>query len=159
MNATPMFTAAEAAPGSIRMSDIIASASELKGLIAAETEMLNKMQMGSLGLLQDKKQALIDQLERKKKLIAFNRGVLAAYTQREREELQRLHYELDRVMAENAIQLIKAKEVNQMVVDAIAKALTRYFGKARGYNKNASDEQNFKRGEQAVPPVTVDKSI
>jgi hypothetical protein len=157
--ATPLelMDSREAAPGSIMVSDIIAAALRLREIIDEETQCLIHLETDALARHMDEKQSLLDRLERQKNLIRRNKEVLAPYSDEEKRDLVVVNRALEQSLTENAMQLLKVREVNRMVVQAIADEIMRQIGQGQGYTNKGQD--GLKGGGSKVPPLQIDKVI
>lgn len=93
--------------------------SRLAQILAQEVDLLDAMNILAIGGLQDEKKALIDALEKQKKMIARRARLLRALSEDEREDLRELVHLFEAVMQENYKRLLVAREVNSKVVAAI----------------------------------------
>jgi hypothetical protein len=93
--------------------------SRLAQVLGREVDMLEVMDIKGLSALQHEKIALVDALEKQKKLIARRPEVLNELNDDMRDNLAELLHIFGAVAHENHNRLMVAKEVNQLVVDAI----------------------------------------
>jgi hypothetical protein len=93
--------------------------SRLAQVLGREVDMLENMNIKGLSTLQHEKLALVDALEKQKKLLSRRPHLLKELDEEERENLAELLHIFDVVVQENHNRLLVAKEVNQLVVDAI----------------------------------------
>jgi hypothetical protein len=93
--------------------------SRLAQVLGREVDMLEGMNIKGLATLQHEKLALVDALEKQKKLIARRPSILNELSDDMRDNLAELLHIFDAVAHENHNRLLVAKEVNQLVVDAI----------------------------------------
>jgi hypothetical protein len=93
--------------------------SRLAQVLGREVDMLESMNIKGLSGLQHEKLALVDALEKQKKLLARRPHLLKELDEEERDNLAELLHIFDMVVQENHNRLLVAKEVNQLVVDAI----------------------------------------
>ena len=93
--------------------------SRLAQVLGREVDMLEVMDIKGLSSLQHEKIALVDALEKQKKLIARRPEVLNELNDDMRDNLAELLHIFGAVAHENHNRLMVAKEVNQLVVDAI----------------------------------------
>jgi hypothetical protein len=98
---------------------LILLVSRLAQLLGREVDMLEKMDIKEVAKLQPEKIALVDALEKQKKLIARRPEILLDLDDDMRDNLVELLQIFDAVVQENHNKLLVAKEVNQIVVDAI----------------------------------------
>lgn len=154
-----LYDSRAAIPGSVSLREVIETSLRLYDIIEEETEGLIAQRFEVLGRYQDEKNALLDTLERQKKLIAYNRDVLMPYSDAERRDLEKVSAALERALTENAMQLIKAREVNRMVVQAISDAILRQVNGAQGYSRPAMQKNKAAVTAMKVPPMQVDKVI
>ncbi len=154
-----LYDSRSAIPGSVSLREVIETSMRLYDIIEEETEGLVAQRFEVLGQYQDEKNALLDKLERQKKLIAYNRDVLLPYNDAERRDLEKVSAALERALTENAMQLIKAREVNRMVVQAISDAILREVNGAQGYSSPAMQKNKAAVMAMKVPPMQVDKVV
>jgi hypothetical protein len=93
--------------------------SRLAQVLGREVDMLEMMNIKGLASLQHEKLALVDALEKQKKLIARRPEILSELSDDMRDNLAELLHIFGAVAHENHNRLLVAKEVNQLVVDAI----------------------------------------
>jgi hypothetical protein len=93
--------------------------SRLAQVLAKEVDLLENMQVQELGKLQPEKCALLDALEKQKKVLARRPALLEHLSDDERSDLAELIELFEAVMHENHNKLLVAKEVNKSVVEAI----------------------------------------
>jgi hypothetical protein len=98
---------------------LILLVSRLAQLLGREVDMLEQMKIKEIAKLQPEKIALVDALEKQKKLIARRPEILYELSDDMRDNLAELLHIFDAVAQENHNKLLVAKEVNQIVVDAI----------------------------------------
>lgn len=94
--------------------------SRLAQILAQEADMLENMCIKDLGSVQKEKKALVDALEKQKKLMMRRSGLLDSITLEEEDELKELVDVFNAILHENHKRLLVAKEVNSKVVEAIA---------------------------------------
>ncbi len=126
--------------------------SRLAQILAQEADMLDSMEIQKLATVQKEKKALVDALEKQKKLIARRGQFLDGLDEDEEEELRDLVEVFEAIAHENHKRLLVAKEVNGRVVQAIAELA------------NEQSQQHFytKLGERAGDPsvsVSLNRSI
>ncbi len=105
--------------GLLDVNVLILLISRLAQVLGREVDMLDSMNIKGLSTLQHEKLALVDALEKQKKLIARRPNILNDLTDDMRDNLADLLHIFDAVANENHNRLLVAKEVNQLVVDAI----------------------------------------
>ena len=106
----------------IDVNVLILLISRLAQVLGREVDMLDSMNIKDLATLQHEKVALVDALEKQKKLIARRPSILDELSDDMRDNLAELLHIFDAVAQENHNRLLVAKEVNQLVVDAIMDA-------------------------------------
>ena len=94
--------------------------SRLAQIMAQEVDMLEAMEISRLQTVQREKKALVDALEKQKKLLIRRNTLLDSVTEEEEEELRELVEVFEAILGENHKRLLIAKEVNARVVSAIA---------------------------------------
>jgi predicted Zn-ribbon and HTH transcriptional regulator len=126
--------------------------SRLAQILAQEADMLDSMEIQKMGGLQKEKKALVDALEKQKKLIARRGTLLAELTEDEEYELRELVEVFEAIAQENYKRLLVAKEVNARVVQAIAELA----------NEQAQQQYYTKLGARAGDPsvsLSLNRSI
>jgi hypothetical protein len=103
----------------IDVNVLILLISRLAQVLGREVDMLDTMNIKGLATLQHEKLALVDALEKQKKLIARRPEILNELSDDMRDNLAELLHIFEAVAHENHNRLLVAKEVNQLVVDAI----------------------------------------
>ncbi len=143
---------AQAASDPVDISVLKLLISRLAQILAQEVDMLENMDIGRLGTVQKEKKALVDALEKQKKLIARRGDLLNDMSEDEEDELRELVDVFEAVLRENHKRLLVAKEVNGRVVEAIAELA----------NENAQRSFYTHQGERAGDPsvsVSLNRSI
>lgn len=126
--------------------------SRLAQLLAQEADMLDNMEIYKMADVQKEKKALVDALEKQKKLISRRGQLFEGLDEAEEDELRELVEVFEAIAHENHKRLLVAKEVNGRVVEAIAELA------------NEQSQQHFytKLGERAGDPsvsVSLNRSI
>ncbi|NET71309.1 MAG: hypothetical protein F6K62_10385 [Sphaerospermopsis sp. SIO1G2] len=126
--------------------------SRLAQLMAQEVDLLDEMNITALGSLQEEKKALIDALEKQKRLMTRRQRLVDTATDEEYEQLQELVTVFNAVMEENHKRLLVAREVNNRVVQAITEMA----------NEHAKHSYYTHTGERADDPsvsLSLNRSI
>ncbi len=142
----------------IGLPDLIGDIKQLGLLLAMETDYLRDMQIENVKTVQDEKLRLVRKLELQKKLIAYNPGVLIDRTMRGIEELKQAQHALNAIMVENRQELLKAREINKLVVDAIVEAVEDHLRQTKGYNAGGHADTAIGR-PQDMPALTLSEMI
>lgn len=129
----------------------------LKVILTEETTHLKEFKPARLGELYEEKLAVIQELENQKKLLR-KFGGMADKSSVEAIELRSLCSEMDSVIEKHGIELIKAREVNKYMMEAIAQAFREHFKEIGVYNSNGIEGQYIPKGESTVPPMKVNQT-
>lgn len=152
---------------SFDIADLIHSADLLRKLLIKETALFRDMEIKEANKLFKEKTDLIDMLETQKGIIASNPDIVELLTKEEITALKKTDKELDKVMKENFHEILKAKEINQRVVEAVSRALSKHERRASWYDKNGvSDDSIAGHGEGLMvraggdtPAITLNEMI
>jgi hypothetical protein len=110
-------------PATLR--DILTVNASLTALLAEEAELMDRMQLGRVGSLQERKLKLTGMLERYMRYVAKHPEVLANVAQEEKAELRQVAAEFQKVMRKNYNTLLVARAVNKTVVRCVTQVATR----------------------------------
>jgi small-conductance mechanosensitive channel len=124
----------------------------LAQLLAQEADFLDAMNIGGVAMLQAEKKALVDALEKQKKLMTRRNRLMDSITEEQREDLYELVQLFNIVLGENHKRLLVAKEINARVVEAITELA----------NENAKQSFYTNKGHRAGDPsvsLSLNRSI
>jgi hypothetical protein len=149
---------AEAAARAVHQPDAISYETlklliaRLAQLLAQEADYLDGMQIGGVASLQVEKKALVDALEKQKKLITRRSRLVGEMTDDQYDDLYRVVEVFNLVLEENHKRLMVAKEINARMVEAITELA----------NENAKQGFYTHKGERAGDPsvsLSLNRSI
>lgn len=130
----------------------------LKEMLELETGYLQARNTQDIAVLYEEKLELIQVLEEQKKLLKENkaRGLL---NEEEKAKLISFSKEMDKVIEKYGRELIKAREVNKYVMEAIAMAAQEHFKEVGAYDAKGNEGQYKSKGESTVPPMRVNNTF
>jgi hypothetical protein len=105
--------------------DLIEMQAALSDLMEEEANLMEAMQVGKVGELQDRKLKLTSMVERTMHCLKTHPEVLSAATASEKEELRRTAERFRRVMKKNYDTLLVARAVNRSVVKCVTQFVSR----------------------------------
>ncbi len=120
----------------LSFSEMILDMNSLKILLEKETMYLKKMEIEDVKNMHDEKNRLIRKLEIQKTLIKRDPSLLKGWNENGIIALKSLSDSLSNIMVENYREVMKAKEVNQWVLEAIVNSVSKYEAKSGGYGIN-----------------------
>ena len=137
---------------------ITKSLKRLKEIIAQETVYLRENKIKAIDGLYHEKLTLLQNLENQKKLLKLKSSPLDRNSELA-QHLIKLGKEIDSTLQVYGKELIKAREVNKCVMNAITQALEEHFKKVGSYNAKGRDSQYLPKGESSVPPMRVNETF
>lgn len=141
----------------INLEDVAKDARKLKLLLAKETELLKKMKVKEVGSLHEEKMNLVRKLEIHKELIARDPSVLKGKTSEAVNDFKEVSDGMDEVVRQNFNEVLKAKEVNQKVVEAVFYTVVSQENDSFGYNKKGTNGASGKK--TSSPAITINRSV
>ncbi len=133
---------------------IIEDTLHLRALLERETLYLKEMKVEEVRALHEEKLRLIRRLELQKQLIAARPEVLRGHSEEIREELRLLQRDLLLSLQKNYEEVVKAREVNRMVVESVVKAL----GQQQSQEQYGAPESKA-TVEKTLPSLAFNKSV
>ena len=105
------------------VSDFILKSEGLQRILEKETEYFREMKMKQAEMLIETKLALIEELEVIKSGLISNPSVLEALADNEKNKVRAANANLMKAAEANYHETVKAKEVNKIIMEAIAEAV------------------------------------
>jgi hypothetical protein len=143
----------------IEFSDIVSVVKRLTDILAEEVSLIKKMQLSKLHLLQDEKLKLLSVVENFKDTIQENPEILNSMNESTKDELKKTNLEFEQLIEEDGKQLVKARKVHGIVMEAIRKVLDEQRKNSMGYNQDGTVTDNNKKKILSSTPFTVNSSI
>ena len=119
----------------IDFSDIISVIKRLTDILSSEVKMIKEMKLSQIHTLQEEKIKLLSIVENFKETITENPDILTTIDPNTKTELKRVNDKFEKLVDEDGKQLIKAKKVHQIVMEAIKKVLDNKQKESMGYNQ------------------------
>lgn len=107
----------------VNTSDIIHLTVRLAQVLAEEVDLLGAMKVKKIEALQKEKQFLTSALEAHKKILKKNPDLIATIPSQDRRELESVVNIFEDILEENHRRLLRAKEVNMKIVQAVTEAV------------------------------------
>ena len=142
--------------------ELVKDTAKLRNLIIHETRLLREMRINEVKEIHEEKLRLIRKLELQKQLVARDPSLLKSRKPEDVEALQKLSEGMDKVMKDNFLEALKAKEVNQRVLNAVGKATHQHQCKTVGYNQNGTSNPSvmgYSENRFNAPSITLNQMI
>lgn len=110
-------------PEKLNVEVVISLTARLAQLLAEEVDLLADMKVAKIKDLQKEKMFLTNALEAQRKLLDKHPHLTETIPATDREDLKRVVTIFEDILHENHRKLLKAKEVNEQVVQAITKVV------------------------------------
>lgn len=123
---------------SLSLGDILADITALKNLLQVEISLIRQAKIFEAGKLFDEKLRLIRKLEIIREIMTKKPELVSDKTPEHIAVFSKLSGDLAEVIKQNFIEVMKAREINKRVVEAVAKALARHENNASVYNKRGA---------------------
>ncbi len=120
----------------LSLKDVIADVVRLKEILREETAHMRSFNMKPVREVHEEKMQLIKKLELQKKLIKHNPALLGDKTPQEVENFKVITADMEDLLMSNYLEALKAKEVNERVVQIVSKAVMRESQESAGYSSN-----------------------
>jgi flagellar biosynthesis/type III secretory pathway chaperone len=120
----------------VTASDMIKVITKLSDLLAKENELLDMKQITQVEELQEEKERLTRIMSFFKSEIQKDPSVLGRFPKVQMRELKCVVQIFDRLLNNNYQTLVKARAVNEKVVEAVASSLHDHVTSQSGYNKD-----------------------
>jgi len=144
---------------SLNFSGIVNDVKKLREILLKENELLKKMKVKEIGEIHEEKVRLIRRLEISKQLVRKNPSLMNERRDEEINEFIEISADLDQIVGENYREVLKAKEVNKRVVEAIFHAVVDNQGNTLGYNKQGFSGAAAQMNNRYTPAITIDKAV
>lgn len=142
----------------IHILDIIADMIALRNTLQSETRHLKTMNMKAVREMHDYKLKLIRRVEIQKELISRDPAILTGRSEVTTDEMRLIEVQLQEALKENFHEVLKAKEVNRRVVEAISRAVNTHSRRASGYNQQGAAPEVMARAS-AIESVALNQMI
>jgi hypothetical protein len=137
----------------IEFSDIVSVVKRLTDILAEEVSLIKKMQLSKLHLLQDEKLKLLSVVENFKDTIQENPEILNSMNESTKDELKKTNLEFEQLIEEDGKQLVKARKVHGIVMEAIRKVLDEQRKNSMGYNQDGTVTDNNKKKNSKLDTI------
>ncbi|MDB2414681.1 hypothetical protein N9W34_02805 [Rickettsiales bacterium] len=144
----------QAIPMKINITDMLNVSRRLIQLLCQESAFIKKMQLSKLSELAQEKLILAEAMEDYKSIFTMHPEVLNDLSAQQKEEIKRQFIAFEEAVEENAYQLRRAKEVHNIVIDAIRTALHKKVSADKNYGNNGIVNQQ-KNDKSQVPAVSL----
>lgn len=129
----------------------------LSGVLKEEISLLKAMKIAHIHKLYDEKIALISILEGYKEVIKNNPDILKTFPQKTIDELRKENDKFEVLIEEDKKQILRARAVHTVVMDAVKAVISRKVDEVSGYNKTGMINNNKKK-ILYIPPVSISES-
>jgi len=120
---------------SLSFSEIISDIKRLKDILNNESENMKNMNIEAVRDVHDEKMKLIRKLELQKELVKKQPQILGKSSSQDVIDFAEASEGMEEALKENYIEALKAKEVNQKIVEAVSKAVSDKKRSSLGYGK------------------------
>lgn len=110
-------------PEKLNASEIIHLTARLAQLLAEEVDLLGEMKIKKIEALQKEKLFLTSALEAHKKMLTRNPQLIDTIPSQDRRDLEGVVTVFEDILQENHRRLLRAKEVNMKIVQAVTEAV------------------------------------
>lgn len=138
----------------VTVRDLITVNLALSDLLVEETRLMDLMQIGKVGELQDRKLKLTALMERYSRYLGQHPEVLAAITLQERHDLQKAGERFRAAIRNNYDRLLVARAVNHAVVTCVTQEVSKHSS-----NATYTAAGSVKRLYRAPISVTLNQTI
>jgi hypothetical protein len=137
---------------------MLAVVRKLSFILAEESSLLKDMKITKIHKFYNDKIELTAILENYKAILIQNPQLLNGFSKRTLQQIRDEMSKFDVLVTENTKEIIRAKEVHRLVMEALRKTLEKNTVKSIGYNKKGliSTESN---GVYFTPPVSINEDI
>lgn len=130
----------------------------LISLLQTEIELIKVMKFTEVRKLQDEKIKLTSVVEDYKDFIHHNPDILAGIPPRVLEDMKRVNAEFEQLIAEDGKQLLKARKIHALTMEAIRKVLEDRRRREMTYNKGGFFGEG-KKHHVETQPFQISESI
>ncbi len=134
----------------LSLLDVIKSVGELKILLRKETELLKELNYGELRELHDAKMKLVRKIELQNQFTKNHPDMVIDKSEFNVAAFQRLEENMDKVLKENFHEVLKVKEINRQVVEAVSKAVSQHDESLTGYGQGLGYTGSSANGKPAI---------
>lgn len=139
-------------------SDIIDITKRLADILRQEAQMIKEMKLSKLHTLQEEKLNLTSILESYKNVLKDNPHIVRSIPKNTLGEMKDIAKDFETVVAEDAIQIQKARKVHGIVMEALKNAVLKQNSISKGYNKSGEIDYGKKKMFQSQP-FSINESI
>jgi len=143
----------------ISFEGVVGDIANLATMLIEETELLKDMKVKEVGERYEEKMKLIRRLEIQNNFISKNPAVIQDKKPEDIEDFIRVGGMIDQIVRENFNEVLKAKEVNQRVVEAVSQELAKHEVRATGYKNDGTEGNGVTRKGKEAPFVAVNETI
>jgi len=143
----------------IDLDDITNDAIKLRELLTKETELLRKMKVKEVGEMHEEKLRLIRRLEINKQLLTKDPSILDGKTDESIKRFRDASDGMDQIVMDNFHEVLKAKEVNQRVIEVVFNKVVYNQTESLGYGRQGTRGVAISGKEVASPSIAINKSI
>jgi hypothetical protein len=130
----------------------------LKEILEDETVHLAQFKPSRLSALYEEKLEVLQNLENQKNLLKASKERMGANPDQQ-IDFRSLCKEMDDVISRHGTELIKAREANKFLMEAIAQAIKEECKKVGAYDSSGIEGQYISKGESAVPPMKMNQTF
>ena len=116
-------------------ANMIALTRKICDILEEEIALLKRMKLTQIQKFYDDKIAITSILETYKEIIVQNPEVLESIPDRTRKQLREEAARFELLAAEDGKQMLRAKEVHRLVMEAVKRAVEQKVAQSTGYNK------------------------
>lgn len=147
----------------LSLENIVKDTIELKEVLTKETELLRDSKLNEVKDLYSQKINLIARLEIQKELLEKNPEIIRNKPQEVVDSIRLLGDEMLLAARNNFHEVLKAKEVNKRVVEAISFVAAKDKNSAAGYDKNGISTENAAKSSDgkktSTSAIALDKKV
>ncbi len=144
---------------SIELDDVTNDALRLRELLVRETDLLKRMKIKEVGDMHEEKLNLIRRLEIRKQLLERDPSALDGKSDEGIKRFKDASEGIDEIIRENFHEVLKAKEINQRVVEVVFNKVMESQAESLGYGKGGDKGISLSGKDMPSPSIAVDKSI
>lgn len=138
----------------VTINDMIETVTDLSNILTQETNLLKQRKMAFVEELQDRKEQLTKRLEIFRKIAKKDRRLLGEFSAQKQKELENIFGMFEKILKENHQELLKARLLNNKVVEAVAHAVKDNLKRKESYGM----EGNINR-TPVLPSITYNENI
>jgi len=119
----------------LSLPEIISDIKRLKTILSEESKNMKNMNIEAVREVHEEKMKLIRKLELQKELVKKQPQILGKGSSQDIIDFAEASEGMEEALKENYIEALKAKEINQRIVEAVSKAVSDNRKKSLGYGK------------------------